>query len=145
MVVRQRKYYVNSCWSGKFKFWFLVLSEVPTPHPNILTSTVSWICRRNPQIQEANFTDSFCQKGMRDTNRPPVSYNKAVVVSVEAKSVSVSNLVIFKSRLPRWHSSKYACQRRRCRFNPWVGEIPWEGNGNPLQYSCLGNSMDRRA
>ena len=26
--------------------------------------------------------------------------------------------------------------------NPWVGKIPQEGNGNPLQYSCLGNSLD---
>jgi len=29
-----------------------------------------------------------------------------------------------------------ACQRRRSRFNPWR-RSPWEGNGNPLQYSCL--------
>ena len=27
--------------------------------------------------------------------------------------------------------------------NLWVGKIPGEGNGNPLQYSCLGNPMDR--
>ena len=26
-----------------------------------------------------------------------------------------------------------------------VGKIPGEGNGNPLQYSCLENSMDRGA
>ena len=25
------------------------------------------------------------------------------------------------------------------------GRSPGEGNGNPLQYSCLGNPMDRRA
>ena len=25
------------------------------------------------------------------------------------------------------------------------GRSPGEGNGNPLQYSCLGNSMDREA
>ena len=25
------------------------------------------------------------------------------------------------------------------------GSIPWEGNGNPLQHSCLGNPTDRRA
>ena len=25
------------------------------------------------------------------------------------------------------------------------GRSPGEGNGNPLQYSCLENSMDRRA
>ena len=29
--------------------------------------------------------------------------------------------------------------------NPWVGKIPGEENGNPLQYSCLENSMDRGA
>ena len=27
-------------------------------------------------------------------------------------------------------------------FDPWVRNIPGEGNGNPLQYSCLENSMD---
>ena len=26
-----------------------------------------------------------------------------------------------------------------------VEKTPWEGNGNPLQYSCLENSMDRGA
>ena len=32
---------------------------------------------------------------------------------------------------------------RRCRFDPWVGKIPGEGNGNPLQYFCLRKSVDR--
>ena len=26
---------------------------------------------------------------------------------------------------------------------PELGKSPGEGNGNPLRYSCLGNSMDR--
>ena len=34
---------------------------------------------------------------------------------------------------------------RETRFNPWVGKIPGEGNGNPLQYSCLENPMDGEA
>ena len=41
-----------------------------------------------------------------------------------------------------------ACQCRRhkrCGFDPWVRRSPGEGNGNPLQYSCLKNSMDRGA
>ena len=41
-----------------------------------------------------------------------------------------------------------ACQCRRCkrhRLNPWVRKIPWGGHGNPLQYSCLDNPMDRGA
>ena len=28
---------------------------------------------------------------------------------------------------------------------PGLGGSPGEGNGNPLQYSCLGNPMDRDA
>ena len=34
-----------------------------------------------------------------------------------------------------------ACWCRRCR----LGRSPGERNGNPLQYSCLGNSMDSGA
>ena len=30
-------------------------------------------------------------------------------------------------------------------FDSWVGKICWEGNGYPLQYSCLENSVDRGA
>ena len=28
---------------------------------------------------------------------------------------------------------------------PGLGKFPGEGNGNPLQYSCLGNPLDRGA
>ena len=28
---------------------------------------------------------------------------------------------------------------------PGVRKIPWDGNGNTLQYSCLGNPVDRGA
>ena len=38
------------------------------------------------------------------------------------------------------------CRRhKRHRFHPWVGKIPGGGHGNPLQYSCLDNPMDRGA
>ena len=30
-------------------------------------------------------------------------------------------------------------------FDPWIRKIPRGGNGNPLQYSCLEDSMDRGA
>ena len=55
----------------------------------------------------------------------------------------------FNLGLSRWLSGlkkkKSACQHRRYRFDPCVGKIPREGNGNPLQYSCLVNPMDREA
>ena len=34
---------------------------------------------------------------------------------------------------------------RDCGFSPWAGRSPAEGNGNPLQYSCLENPIDRGA
>ena len=38
------------------------------------------------------------------------------------------------------------CSRsKRCSFDPWVRKIPWRRHGNPLQYSCLENPMDRGA
>ena len=49
--------------------------------------------------------------------------------------------------LPTGASGKEpVCQCRRHKrhgFDPWVREIPGGGNGNPLQYSCLENPMDR--
>ena len=46
--------------------------------------------------------------------------------------------------LPCWLSgNESACQCRRRRFDLWLGRSPEEGNDNPLQYSCLGNTMDR--
>ena len=51
---------------------------------------------------------------------------------------------VFYYVLPRWLSGKeYAWKCRRHRLDPWVGRVPGEGNGNPLQYSCLGSPMDR--
>ena len=46
----------------------------------------------------------------------------------------------------RWLSSKEsACNARDPGSIPVSGRSHREGNGNPLQYSCLGNAMDRGA
>ena len=54
--------------------------------------------------------------------------------------------------LCRWHSGKQSscrCREHKRRgFDPWIRKmpcllLPGEGSGNPLQYSCLENSMDR--
>ena len=37
-----------------------------------------------------------------------------------------------------------ACNVGDWGSNPGLGRTSGEGNGNPLQYSCLENSMDRR-
>ena len=59
------------------------------------------------------------------------------------------SLLICYQEFPRWLSRRDStCQCRRLRrrgFNPWVRKNPGEGNGNPLQYSCLVNPRDKGA
>ena len=38
-----------------------------------------------------------------------------------------------------------ACNARDLGSMPGLGRSPGEGNGNPLEYSCLKNPMDRGA
>ena len=43
---------------------------------------------------------------------------------------------------------EFSCHYRKCKrhgFDPGLGRYPERGNGNPLQYSCLENLMDRGA
>ena len=42
-------------------------------------------------------------------------------------------------------SKESACSAGDPGLIPRMGRSPGEGNGNPLQYSCLGNPMDRGA
>ena len=49
-------------------------------------------------------------------------------------------------RLPWWLSGKEsACHCKRHRLIPGSGRSLAEGNGNPLQYSCLENPTNREA
>ena len=49
-------------------------------------------------------------------------------------------------RLPWWLSGKeFTCQAGDLGLIPGPGRSPGERNGNPLQYSCLENPMDRGA
>ena len=47
--------------------------------------------------------------------------------------------------LPWWHNSKNSACRGDTGSIPGSGRFPGEGNGNPLQYSCLENPIDRWA
>jgi len=52
--------------------------------------------------------------------------------------------VLGATGLPWWLSGKEStCQAGDTGSNPGSGRSPCEGNGNLLQYSCLGNPMNR--
>ena len=40
---------------------------------------------------------------------------------------------------------EFACSSGHQGSIPGLGRVPGERNGNPLQYSCLENSMDRES
>ena len=60
---------------------------------------------------------------------------------------TMANTYATYGRLPWWLSSKEsACSARDTGdtgLTPELGRFPGERNGNPLQYSCLENPMDR--
>ena len=43
----------------------------------------------------------------------------------------------------QWLKKKKSACNAGDMFDTWVGKIPWRGHGNPLEYSWLGNPMDR--
>ena len=55
-------------------------------------------------------------------------------------------LSVLRGGLPWWLSGKESvCNAGDLGLIPGLGRAPGEGNGNPFQYSCLGNPMDRGA
>ena len=61
------------------------------------------------------------------------------------------SITVFSEDMPRVYASlvvqgckESACNAGDLDSNPGLGRSPGEENGNPLQYSCLGNPMDWR-
>ena len=46
-------------------------------------------------------------------------------------------------RLGTWHITESACHAGNSGLNPGLGRSSGEGNGNPPQYFCLENPMDK--
>ena len=87
---------------------------------------------------------------------PSLAPNPSQQSSYQNEIVCPFSLQILIYRPSTWSSgftadslikSLPACTRddRDPRFDPTSGRSPGEGNGNPLQYSCLGNPTDREA
>ena len=61
-------------------------------------------------------------------------------------NIHMQNIIYIISSFPGGSDSKEsACNSGDLGLSPWSGRSPGEGNGSPLQYSCLESSMDRGA
>ena len=59
---------------------------------------------------------------------------------------NIVKVIYDKPGLPKWCSGKASSANAGDKGSiPGTGRSPGEGNSHPLQYSCLGNPMDRGA
>ena len=70
--------------------------------------------------------------------------NSAALYYSKAEEICISLLIAqLVENLPAMQET--ACKAGDSDLIPGSGRSPGEGNGNPLQYSCLGNPKDRGA
>ena len=69
-----------------------------------------------------------------------IAGNDRVILFIQCW-LQCSNILLNAFALAQTVMNQPAMQETQ--FHPWVGKIHWRRNGNPLQYSCLENPMDR--
>ena len=75
--------------------------------------------------------------------KPHYSLSVKRDVSVHLKRMRIEQVYVYNG-LSRWLGGKESTSNARDMGSiPGSGSSPGGGNGNPLKYSCLGNSMDR--
>ena len=102
-------------------------------------------------VSFANISPSFPYQLHHFTTPPPV--HKGFIFSTISLTVGIFCFVVVvltvaipMDGLPRWLSCKESTYNAGDADSiPGSGRSPAEGNGNPLQYSCLENPMDREA
>ena len=84
-----------------------------------------------------------------DLPNPAIQHTSLLSPALAAGSLPPGSLVVaIYIEPPRWHSGKEStCQTgsNKAGLIPGSGRSPVEGNGYPLQYSCLGDPLDRGA
>ena len=85
------------------------------------------------------FSSMLCHESYtplwKTTHQPQVLGKKVVEGSSSGLKLPDLCLGFITYWLPRWHNGKESvcqCRRcKRCRFNPWVGKIPWRRKWQP--------------
>ena len=103
----------------------------------------SW---RSPGGGQGNPLQYSCLKNPMDRGAWQAIGHRVTRSQIRLKWLSMHACIYIYLGLPWWLSAKGStCWCRDVGSTPGSGRSPGEGNGNPLQYSCLENPMDRGA
>ena len=94
------------------------------------------------------FTAWHGQKVKEKRNRSLLQFYKGILLRTLSKFFKVLNFTVrsVSSELrasPWWLGGKESTYNADVGSIPGLGRFPAEGNGNPVQYSSLGNPMDK--
>ena len=96
-------------------------------------------CQNRSQeiVRSSSWRGESCQRPLYSPAHTPRPRVRALRGLQETRVATreESGVLGFPSR--RVLTPRGSLECRRCRLHPWVGRSPGEGNGNPLQYSCL--------
>ena len=67
------------------------------------------------------------------------------MLRLHLRTINRDNLLVMWASLVAQTVKESTCNAGDLGLIPGLGRLPGEGNSNPLQYSCLENSMDRGA
>ena len=82
---------------------------------------------------------------MVQLSHPYMTTGKTIALTRQAFVSKAVSLLFSTLGFPGGSEGSVCLQCGRSGFNPGEGRSPGEGNGNPLQYSCLENPMGREA
>ena len=119
----QHPFQCQSCMNSSIKFWCQILSEEGYLLENLLT-----------------FSKGKFWKGLGMFRFKKINFTLT-------KNLEIITRVIYNlwGTLGGLDGKESACRAGDLDLIPGLGRSPGEGNGNPLQYSCLENPMDREA
>ena len=112
-------------------------------------AAVEWALQSPEPIPDGNeiiCPNLACQKvvwllsGRKHHREPPLKFTATLFPAFQFNSVLWFYFIYL---LFFWSIVASICNAGGAGSIPGLGRSPGEGNGNPLQYSCLGNPMDR--
>jgi len=119
--------------------WEDPLEEGTATHSSVLAWRIPWT--KEPDVLQSEGS----QRVGHDWSNLACTHAHLLYSFVPLFISIVIKLYPFRGFPAGSESEESACNERDPGLIPWSGRSPGEGRGYPLQYSCMGNPIDRGA